>query len=145
MLHRIAAAALLLVAMLAPASRAAAQDAGYPTVPLLSTAVSAVGETIRYPTSGAAHVTSAIVTVAPGDRTIVHKHGVPMFAYILAGELTVDYGAHGKRTYRAGDALLEAMQVAHKGRNTGAGRVRILAVFLGAAGKAGSVAVDAVN
>ena len=34
---------------------------------------------IRYP-AGDAHVTAAIVTLAPGGRTIMHKHGVPLFA-----------------------------------------------------------------
>src|SRR5258706_11105713 len=114
MLHRNLAAALVLVAIVPLASRAAAQDSGYPAVPLLSTGTSVVGETLRYPT-GAAKVTAAIVTVAPGARTIVHKHGVPMFAYILGGELTVDYGEHGKRTYREGQSLMEAMEVAHFG------------------------------
>ena len=34
-------------------------------------------------------------------------------AYILEGELTVDYGAHGTRTYKQGQSLMEAMSVAH--------------------------------
>jgi quercetin dioxygenase-like cupin family protein len=108
--------------------------AGYPAVPLLSTGVTIVGETIRYPTSGPAHVTAAIVTLAPGESTIVHRHGVPLFAYILDGELTVDYGADGKRTYRSGQAFMEAMDVNHFGKNTGTQPVRLLAVYMGAEG-----------
>src|SRR6202040_445680 len=96
---------------------AVAQD--YPAVPVLSATTSIVGETLHYPTSGPAHVTAAIVTLAPGAKTIMHKHGVPLFAYILEGELTVDYGDHGKRTYREGQALMEAMDAAHFGVNTG--------------------------
>jgi quercetin dioxygenase-like cupin family protein len=134
MLHRMLTAAVVLATIVAPASRAPAQERGYPSVPLLSTGTSAVGEAIHYPATGAAHVTAAIVTVAPGDRTIVHKHGVPMFAYILGGELTVDYGDHGKRTYRRGQALMEAMDVAQFGVNTGAEPVRILVVYMGADG-----------
>jgi quercetin dioxygenase-like cupin family protein len=115
---------------------AAADDAkkpGYPLVPLISTGKTIVGETIHYP-AGPAHVTAAIVTLAPGGRTIVHKHGVPLFAYILSGELTVDYGAHGTRTYKPGDAFMEAMDVAHYGVNNGQEPVRILAVYMGADG-----------
>ena len=104
---------------------------GYPAVPLLSTGTTVVGETIRYP-SGTAHVTASIVTLPPGARTVVHKHGVPMFAYILQGEITVDYGAKGKRTYRQGDALMEAMDVAHFGENTGTQPMRLIAVYMGA-------------
>lgn len=120
--------------LLAPAAIARADSApSYPAVPLLSTGRTVVDETIRYP-SGDARVTASIVTLAPGGRTIAHRHGVPMFAYILDGELTVDYGSKGKRIYRAGDALMEAMAVTHAAVNTGTVPVRILAVYMGAAG-----------
>ena len=141
MLHRSLTAALAVIAGLAMAglamsSHAGAQDAApakdYPAVPLLSTGTSILGETIRYPKTGPAHVTAAIVTLAPGARTIMHKHGVPLFAYILEGELTVDYGARGKRTYAQGQSFMEAMAVAHFGVNNGAQPVRLLAVYMGA-------------
>jgi quercetin dioxygenase-like cupin family protein len=134
MRHRTLAAALALAAIVLPASYAAAQDSGYPAIPLLSTTTTIVGEPLHYPAPAAAKVTAAIVTVAPGDKTIVHKHGVPMFAYILGGELTVDYGEHGKRTYRQGQAFVEAMNVAHFGVNSGPEPVRILVVYMGADG-----------
>jgi len=137
MLHRTLIMALAVAASTALAGFAAARDAAppasYPAVPLLSTGTTIVGETIRYPT-GDAHITAAIVTLAPGGRTILHKHGVPLFAYILAGELTVNYGAHGTRTYSQGQSFMEAMDVAHFGINEGAQPVRILAVYMGASG-----------
>lgn len=120
---------------------AATQERGYPALHLLSAGTTVVGETIRYPTIGPAQVTAAIVTLAPGASTIVHKHGVPLFAYILDGELTVDYGPHGKRTYGKGTAFMEAMDVAHFGVNTDRGPVRILAVYLGAQGAENVIAV----
>src|SRR5258707_898296 len=92
-------ATFVTIAALPASAQNAPAAPSYPAEPLLSTSTTIVGEKIRYP-SGAAHVTSAIVTLAPGARTILHKHGVPMFAYILDGEITVDYGRHGKRTYR---------------------------------------------
>ena len=110
----------------------AAPDKDYPAVPLLSTGTTILGERIHYPHTGAAHVTAAIVTLAPSAKTIMHKHGVPLFAYILDGELTVDYGKHGKRTYRQGQSFMEAMAVAHFGINTGSQPVRLLAVYMGA-------------
>jgi quercetin dioxygenase-like cupin family protein len=112
----------------------AAREPGYPAVPLLSTGENVVGEVLRYPTGGPAHVTASIVTLAPGERTIPHRHGVPLFAYILDGEITVDYGAHGRRSYRAGEAFMEAMAVTHFGVNTGREPVRLLAVYMGAKG-----------
>jgi quercetin dioxygenase-like cupin family protein len=136
MLHRTPIMALAVAAGCALAGFAGARDTAppsYPAVPLLSTGTTIVGETIRYP-AGDAHVTAAIVTLAPGGRTILHKHGVPLFAYILAGELTVNYGTHGTRTYKQGQSFMEAMDVAHFGINNGAQPVRILAVYMGAAG-----------
>ena len=108
-----------------------AAHAGYPAEPLLSTSTTVLGEPLRYP-DGAAHVTSAIVTLAPGERTILHKHGVPMFFYILDGEITVDYGKRGKRTYLKGQSQIEAMGVAHFGENSGTEPMRLIAVYMGA-------------
>jgi quercetin dioxygenase-like cupin family protein len=61
---------------------------------------------------------------------------VPLFAYVLEGEITVDYGEHGRRTYRQGEAFMEAMAVAHFGANTGSQPMRLLAVYMGAEGAA---------
>ena len=134
MLHRNLVAASIFAAICSASLPAAAQDAGYPAAPLLSTGTSIVGEPLRYPTSGPAQVTASVIVLAPGGKTIMHKHGVPLFAYILDGELTVDYGAQGTRIYRQGEAFMEAMEVAHFGVNGGAAPVRILAVYLGAQG-----------
>jgi quercetin dioxygenase-like cupin family protein len=131
---RICVAALLLLTVLAPIGGLNAEETVTPSVPLLSTGTTIVGETLHYPTNGPAHVTAAIVTLAPGAKTVLHRHGVPLFAYILEGEITVDYGDRGKRTYRAGDALMEAMDVPHFGADAGPQPVRILTVFIGAEG-----------
>ena len=116
------------------AAPAAADERGYPASTLLSTGTSITGEPIQYPAGTPAHVTASIINIAPGQKTITHRHGVPLFAYMLQGELTVDYGAHGKRTYRAGEAFMEAMAVEHFGANNGTEPVRILAVYMGAEG-----------
>ena len=110
-------------------------------MPLLSTGTTIAGETLHYPTGGPAHVTAAIITLGPGAKTILHRHGVPLFGYILDGELTVDYGDRGKRTYRKGDAFMEAMDVPHFGVDTGKDPVRILAVYMGAEGAADVIPV----
>ena len=107
---------------------------GYPAVSLFSGSKTVMGEDISYPTTGKAHVNAMIVALAPGEKTVVHKHGVPTFIYILEGEVTVDYQGHGKRTYHQGESFLEAMDVAHAGMNTGKVPVKILAVYMGAEG-----------
>ncbi|MFO0993347.1 MAG: cupin domain-containing protein [Hyphomicrobiales bacterium] len=100
---------------------------------LLSTSQTVIGQPIVYP-QGVPKVTAAIITVEPGKETGLHLHRVPLFAYILSGELTVDYGPDGKRTFSQGSAFLEAFNSDHNGRNTGEVATRILAVFMGAEG-----------
>jgi quercetin dioxygenase-like cupin family protein len=121
-------AAVLVLALLLSASAVGAESAG--TRPVLTTVTD---EPIRYP-SGTPHITAVELTFKPGQQTGWHIHPVPLFGYVLEGELTVDYGAKGKRTYRKGDALMEAMNEAHNGRNTGRRPLKLLVVFMGADG-----------
>lgn len=126
---------VLLIALLI--SGAQARDQGYyPVQELLVTSKTVVGEDIQYPTTGAPKITVAVVTVAPGTPAAFHRHPVPLVAYILEGELTVDYGPQGMKTFRQGDALVEAMHVPHRGMNLGSGIVKLLAVYIGAEGAA---------
>ncbi len=92
-----------------------------------------IGQPIAYP-KGKAKVTAVIVTVPPGRDVGWHSHAVPVFGYMLDGELTVDYGDKGTKVYKSGDALLEAMNWPHNGTNKGTVPVRILAVYMGAEG-----------
>ena len=128
------AATLVALALTGYAAPTAADDHGYPAAALLSTGTTIVGEPIRYPAGAPAHVTASIINIPPGQRTISHRHGVPLFAYMLQGELTVAYGEKVRRVYRTGDAFVEAMDVEHYGANTGDEPVRILAVYMGADG-----------
>lgn len=125
----LAAAALLFVA---PAFAEDQSTAAYQNLltPLLSGGTDVLGTPLAYP-EGPVNVTSAIVTIPPGGTTGLHSHEVPLFAYILEGELTVDYGDKGTRVYRAGDAVLEAINHPHVGTNTGTVPMKLLAVYMG--------------
>jgi quercetin dioxygenase-like cupin family protein len=112
---------------------AAAKVAYPPLDVLLQTGKTIIGQQIEYP-AGTPQVTAAIVTLQPGQETGWHRHDAPLFAYILDGELTVDYGADGKHVYHAGDAFLEAFRTEHNGKTTSAEPSRVLAVFMGAEG-----------
>lgn len=102
---------------------------------LLSSSETILGQKIAYP-AGTPKVTAAIITMEPGQETGLHLHHTPLFAYILSGELTVNYGPEGERVYRQGSAFLEAYNSDHNGRNTGTELTRILAVYMGAEGVA---------
>jgi quercetin dioxygenase-like cupin family protein len=133
-----------IAAALLQAPLLSAQEVSYQNLvePVLSSGETVVGETIVYPAGAPARITAVIVTVPPGGETDWHVHPVPLFGYVLEGELTVDYGDRGRRTYRAGEGLLEAMATRHNGLNAGPAPVRLLAVYLGAEGRANAVAAQ---
>jgi len=105
--------------------------------PVLSASETILGQPFAYP-GGDPHITAVIVTLPPGASTGLHRHDVPLFGYMLEGELTVAYHSSAnnvtEHTYHPGDALMEAISTPHNGRNTGSGDARILAVFIGAEG-----------
>jgi quercetin dioxygenase-like cupin family protein len=140
--------ACVLLALFRSMHPAAAEDAPPPghfysgVRTVLSTGNTVTGEPIRYPAGAPAQLTTMEITLEPGQQTGWHTHPMPVFGYILEGELTVDYGAKGVRTYVKGEGLAEAMNEAHNGRNTGLGPVTILAVFIGAEGMPASVSAS---
>jgi len=109
--------------------------------PLVQGGSDVLGTPLAYP-AGTPNVTSAIVTVPPGGETGWHEHEVPLFAYILEGELTVDYGSKGKKTYRTGEAVLEAVDWPHNGVNTGAVPMKLVAVYMGGGTATNTIKVD---
>jgi len=126
-----ALAVAVLGALIASPQRGHSRDQ---VLSLLSTRQTVLGQPVVYPTESPAKVAAAIISMQPGEETGWHQHDVPMFGYVLEGEVTVDYGAKGTHVYRQGDALVEAIDVPHNGRNTGKGEARILSVFMGAEG-----------
>ncbi len=100
---------------------------------LIETSETVLGQELVYP-GGRARITAALVTVPPGAVLPPHLHPVPLFGYVLQGELIVDYGSRGKRVYRKGEALAEAIAWPHQGRNGGRGLAQILVVYAGAEG-----------
>lgn len=129
-------AAVFFLGLLA-AAPAAAQSYPKPDV-LLDTRTDTVGTPIRYP-AGTAHVSSYLLTMVPGQSTGWHKHEVPLYARVLSGVLTVDYGPKGKKTYRAGDTFMEAMGIWHDGHVVGDKPAKLLVVFMGADGAKNTV------
>jgi quercetin dioxygenase-like cupin family protein len=135
---------LVLMELLGPAAAQNAQPAqpqpaaGVRTI--LSTGTTVTGEPIKYPSGAPAQLTALKITLQPGQQTGWHTHPVPIFGYILDGELTVEYGPKGQRVYRKGDGFAEATNEAHNGRNLTDKPVTVLAVFAGMEGVKDSVA-----
>jgi quercetin dioxygenase-like cupin family protein len=109
-----------------------------PTVEtLIETDLTVLDQEFAYP-EGIAKITAAIVSLPPGGVLAPHLHTVPLFGYILQGELIGDYGSEGEIAYRKGDALVEAIDWPHQGRTGGRGVMKILVVYAGAEGVANS-------
>jgi quercetin dioxygenase-like cupin family protein len=102
-------------------------------VALLATSKTVMDEPIVYP-QGTAKLTTGIITLQPGEETGWHTHGVPLTGIVLDGELTVDYGDRGRRTFSKGQSIAEAIFIPHNGKNTGTDAMRLFAVFIGAEG-----------
>jgi len=117
---------------------------GEPTSsPVLDTDRTIAGESLAWPDSALPMIVSRIVTIAPGQSTGWHRHGVPTYGYFLSGTLEVEYAGQGRRTFHAGDALVEAMKVPHVGANVGDEPVRILVVSMAIQGKPLAVKTEA--
>jgi quercetin dioxygenase-like cupin family protein len=101
---------------------------------LLETQTTNLGQPIEYPAGNAAKITAMIVSLAPGEETGRHRHAVPLYGQVLSSQVTIDYGEHGSKTYKAGEAFMEAVGTWHNGHNSGDETLRILAIFMGAEG-----------
>jgi quercetin dioxygenase-like cupin family protein len=112
-----------------------ADSAPYPTSEVFLGNQTIIGQTIAYPV-GTPMVHALIVPLAPGSQSAWHIHQTPLFGFILEGELTVDYGSKGTRVYRAGQAVLEAIDWPHQASNRGSVITRVLAVDIGVQGGA---------
>jgi quercetin dioxygenase-like cupin family protein len=132
------AAVLAFVAVQASAEEATSYENLLTTI--LSGNTTILDQAIAYP-SGTPRITAAIITIPPGGQTGWHIHAVPLFAYILDGELTVDYGSKGTKVYAAGGGVLEAVNWPHNGMNKGEVPVSLIAVYMGAEGDANATSV----
>lgn len=118
---------------------AAASGKPQSSVVLDKQAQTVLDQLLQYPTGSQAQVSSAVLTIAPGVSTGLHKHDAPMYAYILEGTLTVTYEGGIVKEYSAGSAILEAVGTPHNGENKTDSPVKLLVVNIGAEGVANSV------
>ena len=87
--------------------------------PVLKTLTDSAGRKIEYPAPGVPEVSGLIVTIPKGTETGWHIHTVPCFAYMLEGELSVEWADGSKHIVKAGDAFVEVVNLKHNGSNKG--------------------------
>ena len=100
------------------------------SVTVLETNTTIIGQDFSYP-GGDPLITSKIITIPEGAETGNHIHEYPVFAFVMKGEVTFDYQNKGSKIYVEGDAIVEAIDFTHNGKNTGDGPTEILVVTIG--------------
>lgn len=129
---------LLALFLFVPSPFAADYGSGVTATVLKKTTVTAGGQKIAYPRTDRAEVTAMTVELTPGAETGWHKHPVPVYAYVLSGNLTVELEDGKTLSFAPGDAIIEVVDTLHNGRNRGTGPVKLAVFYLGIEG-AGNV------
>jgi len=113
--------------------------AGFKAHPLLKTGQTRDGEPIRYP-GGKPEILSVIGTIESGGRTPLHQHPVPVYVYILEGEVELQTEDRQPHKYKTGEAYIEALNRNHQLFNKGNALAKVLVVFVGEEGKPTTIA-----
>jgi quercetin dioxygenase-like cupin family protein len=120
------------------------QDAlpvGFASEPVLKTTVTRDNEPIVYPT-GAPEIISVIGTLEPDGRTALHEHPVPVYVFVLEGEVELQTEGGEPHRYKAGEAFIEAQNRKHQAFNVAQTPTKLLVVFVGEEGKPTTVAAQ---
>ena len=96
---------------------------------ILETNHTILNQTLFYP-ENTPNIVTKIITIPKNAETGFHTHDEILVGYILQGEITVDYGEHGKKVYSKGDSLIEAIDISHNGMNLGHIDAKIFVVTL---------------
>jgi quercetin dioxygenase-like cupin family protein len=103
--------------------------------PLLKTDTTSIGQKIIYPNSDKNEATILKVTIPPGKSTGWHKHGFPVFAYVLKGTLTIELENGKAKQFAKNFSFAEVIDTFHNGRNDGKCDAVLIAFFMGEKGK----------
>lgn len=98
---------------------------------LIKTTTTWDGKPISYPTHEKAQVTALMIEIPVNGETGWHRHPVPSFAMIVQGTLDVMLRDGRVNHLKAGDPLVEVVDTAHNGRNTGDVPVKIMVFYTG--------------
>ena len=131
----VTAGAALLSSGAARAQEDSALPKGFSAVPVLKSGKTADGDPLAYPQTQNPEVVSVIGTLEPKGQTALHRHPVPVFVYILEGQLAVQTEGKERRQYKAGEAFLESVNIWHQAFNEGDQPAKLLVLFIGEEGK----------
>ncbi len=126
---------LVLAAALAASAALGADAPPQPGRQILLATQTASGQPIPSP-GGPLQVTATISELAPGEATIVHKHPLLRYDYILEGRLQVTNFVTGKVDDAvAGQFVVDPIDQWHQGKAMDGKRVRLLVIDTAPAGR----------
>ncbi|MGV8057204.1 MAG: cupin domain-containing protein [Smithellaceae bacterium] len=124
---------LIICLLLVPSLiNAAEYDSGVQAKVILKTAITGNGAPIAYLKTDQPEITAMTVDIFPGAQTGWHRHSVPVYAYVIAGSLTVNIEGNVSREFNAGDVIIEVVNTRHNGINNGKTPVKLIVFYTGA-------------
>ncbi len=79
-------------------------------------------------------ITITRITIPPGVKLPVHKHPNPLAGYVVSGTLTVMKEDGTKKSFKAGETVVELVNTWHYGMNSSKEPVVLIAFYTGETG-----------
>lgn len=108
---------------------------------VLDTHTDTLGRSFDY-ADGPPHILGSEIVLAAGASTPLHFHPVPLLVYVERGAIRVTYEGQEDKVYRAGDSLVEAINVVHQGFGLAPDGVRLIGFDLSNATLPSTVPLD---
>lgn len=131
----------LLILSSAAINSPAAEYEGVKVTQIKKSTTDSNGRKLDYLKTDSPEVTVLMVEIPAGGETGWHRHPVPVYAYMLSGAITVEMENGEKHDFREGDAILEAVNMPHNGRNMGTIPAKLVVFYTGEQGKPNTVKV----
>jgi quercetin dioxygenase-like cupin family protein len=109
-------------------------DAGVKTTLILKTTTTTGNYPAKYLNTERPEMTVMKVEIRPGAQTGWHSHPVPLYAYVLEGDLTVEVRGGNIYHFTSGDAIVEVVNIPHNGKNLGTMPVVLIVFYTGETG-----------
>lgn len=123
---------LWIIFLLLPFGAVAAEyDTGVQAKVILQTEATSNGDPITYLKTDHPKITVMTVDIAPGAQTGWHSHPVSVYAYVMAGRLTVQIEGGKTTEFKEGEAIIEVVKTKHNGINHGNIPVKLVVFYLG--------------
>lgn len=114
-------------------------DSGVKATLILKTTTTTGNYPAKYLNTERPEIITMKVEIKPGAETGWHSHPVPLYAYVLEGNLTVEVKGGNTYHFTAGDAIVEVVNIPHNGKNLGTMPVALIAFYTGEIGTPNTV------